>query len=84
MSYEYFYTREIMPSTGSWDINNRERLDQYGAQILLYSEVKSALPDNPFKLFCHNSEVKFDFNNELTQEQHDLLTTTVNNHKNNT
>lgn len=83
MSYEYFFTREMIPDDG-WDINNKFRVDDQGNQILLANEVENLLPGKLFKLSCKESEVKFEFQTELNNDERIILNNAVQAHKSNT
>lgn len=78
----YTYSREIV--NGYWNIDNKERVDGEGNQIYLAKEVEQNIPNEEFKMFANEDICFFDFVNELTNEQKDVLDTTVSNHKNNT
>jgi hypothetical protein len=77
----YLYSREVI--NDSWNINNPLRVDIEGNQIYLAREVSNIFPDKMFKLFCDEARVEFDFVEELTQEEKEILDTCVSNHKNN-
>lgn len=78
---EYTYSRELVD--GDYNINNPARLDEFGNQIRITSEIEAALPGLFFKVKCSGENVTISFNDPLTEEQHDLLDTVVSNHKNN-
>jgi len=83
---DYEYTREQLASgdhAGMWDINNPDRVDGEGNQILLAEEVQTALPGKQFKLNCNDGTATFTFVDSLTTEEESTLDTTVANHKNN-
>jgi len=86
MTYDYEYTRERLTEgdhAGSWDIDNPDRVDGEGNRIHLASEVSTAFPGKKFRLRCVGADCTFIFEEELTSEQETTLTTTVNDHKNN-
>ena len=80
---DYNYTRGTIAS-GEYDINNPDRVDVDGNQIWLADEVKTALPGKNFTLSCDASDAYFTFEEALSTGDETTLTTTVNNHKNNT
>jgi len=83
---DYEYTREKLtsgPHAGAWDIDNPDRVDEE-KQIHLAKEVETAIPGRKFRLVCADTLATFIFATTLTSEQETTLTTTVNNHKNNT
>ena len=78
---EYFYTREMVGN--DWNIENPLRIDGEGNHIFLAREAENALPNKMFKLFCVESEVKFVFEEELSENEQTILGQVVYNHKNN-
>lgn len=86
MAY-YYYTREIVeypdPIGRAYNIDNPQRVDLLDNQIYLANEVEVALIGRAFKLFCADSEVKFVFDDELSELEKTTLDTVVFNHKNN-
>ena len=79
--YEYNFTRELV--NGRYNIDNKERIDGEGNQIYLFKEIKTSFPTNLFKILCNGSSVKISFVNELTEPEQNILSTIVNDHKNN-
>jgi hypothetical protein len=80
---DYNYVRGTLAS-GLYDINNPERVDGSGNQIWLANEVETAIPGKQFTLYCDSTNATFTFAETLSAGDETTLTTTVNNHKNNT
>jgi hypothetical protein len=86
---DYFYTREVLQSgnfAGSYNIENPERVDEFGNQKHLAYEVEIALGFGGMMYINYNNnpvQVKFEYQEELTPEQKTILDTVVFNHKNN-
>ena len=78
MNFEYTYERLFDESYG-WLISNPTRIDIEGHQIKLQDSIRSNFPTNKFSMFCENNQVKFYFENELSESDQsimaDLITT---------
>jgi hypothetical protein len=81
---EYIYTRDLLPD-GEWDINNPNRVDGQGDQIMLAYEIAQAIPAiTHIDLVCVDAEAKVTTDPDLTPEQKTTMDTVVANHKANT
>ncbi len=88
MPYEYEYERPTLttgPNTGSYAVDNPDRVDGGGKQIRLAKEVEEdfELVGLTFRMRAAGSLLTFEFDNELTQDQHDGLSSVVYDHINN-
>lgn len=79
---EYICERNIV--SGSYDIENPNRLDGESSQIHLAKEIEALFPGNGFKLVCEDTEAKFIFESALSSGEQSTLLNAVMAHKNNT
>jgi hypothetical protein len=78
---EYLYTRELID--GCWNVENIDRKDEEGNHIFLGQEIQIALPGKMFNFILDGAEIKFVFEEELSEAEQSILGTVVYNHKNN-
>lgn len=92
----YVYARELLTENdhileekdhiNEWNIDNPYRTDAEGNQIHLTTEIAAAIPAKGFacpSMVCDGVDCSINFIEDLTPEEIAILTTTVNNHKNN-
>lgn len=80
MSYNYNYVRNQKPD-GSFDINNPDRTDGNGDQILLAKEIESAFPAKIFKVICTGNNCDICFEDQLSESEKSSLDSIVNTHQ---
>lgn len=85
MAHVYEYERSLLP-IGAYDINNPERVDGEGNQILLAKEIEAVFVGRDFAVDCAYTVCKVIFHDEpeLTPEEKTVLDQLVASHKNNT
>lgn len=79
--YTYNFSRELV--NGMYNINNIERVDVSGNQILLATEIESALPGKSFKIICDGANADIIFVDEISGPEQTTLNIVVTAHKNN-
>jgi hypothetical protein len=83
----YYAKRELITVSEygdqDWDINNPLRLDEYGNQITLLSELQVAIPNKINRVLCVNENVTIECLSALTTEEQQTKDTVIYNHKNN-
>lgn len=79
--FDYFFTRELID--GRYNIDNIDRVIGEN-QLHLFTEIKTALPGNDFKIICNGSDVKISFVSELSSGDQTTLDNVITAHKNNT
>lgn len=80
MPFEYEYTRHIRPD-GRYDIDNPDRVDGEGNQILLAKEIHETFPDLLIKTQCVELVFKVITEIELDSTQQATLTQVVLDHQ---
>ena len=87
--YHYIYTREIVAIIGAgedepqscYNINNKNRTTQEGAQLFLIKEISDVFTDRECNINCANTQADISFSVELTTEQKTTLDGIVAAHK---
>jgi len=78
----YEYSRELIENDG-WNINNPNRLDEFGERIYLSTEIADSVEGKKFKIHGEESFLYIEYEEELTIDEKLILDTVVYNHKNN-